>query len=321
MIIFLYGLDNYRSRQKLNEIIEEYSNENNQSKKIPTCGLNLKYFDAKKIDFQEFQDEIGTISMFKEKKLIILTNVFFNSDIEKNFLDFLKNKKEIKDTVLFYEEEKINEKSPLFNFLIKNGKSEEFQLLEVEKLKNWIKNEFNKYQIKISLDILNDLANFIGNDLWQLSNEIKKIALYKIKTKELKITKKDFNLLIKPKIESAIFDTIDAISSQSKKRALNLLHRHLEKGDSPIYLFSMIKFQFSNILVVKDLLARKKSFAEILTLTSLHPYTVKKSYKLSQKFTLEQLQKIYKKIFQLDLKLKTGKIEPVLALDLFLSEI
>jgi DNA polymerase-3 subunit delta len=48
---------------------------------------------------------------------------------------------------------------------------------------------------------------------------------------------------------------------------------------------------------------------------------VKKSYRQAQRFTLWQLKKIYQKIFQVDLAIKTGKVEPETALDLFIAEI
>jgi len=313
MIIFLYGQDTYRSRQRLTEIIERF-------KKSHKTSLNLKYFNAKKIDFQEFRDEIQATSIFKEKKLIVLNNPFLNSGLEKEILYFLEKKKDLEDTILFYEEGQADEKRPLFKFLKKRAKSQEFKLLEGQKLKDWIRNEFEKYQIKIDSRVPEALIEFIGNDLWQFSNDIKKLATYKIKKKE-RVTLEDIELLVKSKIETDIFRTIDAISSQNKKRALNLLHRHLEKGDSPLYLFSMIKFQISNLLIVKDLTERQIPFPYILSKFNLHPFVAKKSHHLSQRFNLEELKKIYWKIFKLELKIKTGKIDPTLALDILVTEI
>ena len=74
MIIFLYGQDTYRSRQKLNEIIEQY-------KKVHKSGLNLRYLDCGKLSFQDFNDETRQTSMFKEKKMVILTNSFSNTSL------------------------------------------------------------------------------------------------------------------------------------------------------------------------------------------------------------------------------------------------
>ena len=311
MFYFLYGQDTYRSRQKLNEIAEQY-------KTIHKSGLNLQYFEGEDLTFDKFSDVLQQISMFDEKKLIVLCNVFSNQDFKEKFLKNSKNLLKSKDIIVFYEESDISEKDRLFKFLKKEAKSQEFKLLEGEKLKNWIRRELKSFGACINEEGLNKLINYTGNDLWQLSNEIKKLVNLK---EDKKIDGDDVELMVKPKIESDIFKTIDALAQRNKKQALYLIRKHLEKGDSPLYLLSMINFQFRNLLVVKDLIERQRPYYAILKITKLHPFVVRKSYEQAGKFTLPELKKIYQKIFQADLSIKTGRMEPETALDLFLTEL
>jgi len=312
MIIFLYGPDTYRSRKKLNEIIEHY-------KEIHKSGLNLRYFLGQDLDFQDFKNEFQQTPMLKERKLFVLIDSFLNSEFKKRFLEELKsNKKFWLDTdkiLLFYETTTIAKNDSLFSFLKKTAKCQEFKLLEVQELKNWVKKELENLKAKIEEKALNKLIDFLGNNLWQMANEIKKLVSFK---NGQIIREKDVELLVKPEIESDIFETIDAIASKNKKRALELFKNHLDQGDSPLYLFSMINFQFRNLLIVKDLLKRNLS---VYALSGLHPYVVKKSYSLSRKFEFSELKKIYQRIFEMDLIIKTGKIEPETALDLLITEI
>ena len=53
----------------------------------------------------------------------------------------------------------------------------------------------------------------------------------------------------------------------------------------------------------------------------MHPYVIQKSTQQTRKFNFEELKKIYQKIFQVDLDIKTGKIEPETAIDLLIAEI
>jgi DNA polymerase-3 subunit delta len=151
-----------------------------------------------------------------------------------------------------------------------------------------------------------------------MNNEIKKLVSFKSKRR---IEAEDVELLVKPKIEADIFKTIDAIAQKNKKQALFLIHKHLEKGDSPLYLLSMINFQFRNLLMIKDLIEKNRPYYAILKTTKLHPFVVKKSWQLANKFTFQELKKIYQKIFQADLSIKTGKIEPKITLELLLAEL
>lgn len=314
MVILFYGQDAYRSFQELKLTIENF-------KKKYSKEADLERYDAKKISFRDFQDGLQAISIFSKKKIIVLTNVFSTPLFKQEIFDFFKKKKDLKEDILFYEEE-LNEKDKFFLFFKNNFQVKEFKLLEGQKLKEWIVKEFERYQIKISPEIPDALARFIGDDLWQLSNEIKKIATFKFKTrKKEKVVLEDVALLTRSKIETDIFATIDAFSAKNKKNALKLIHNHLEKGDSPLYLLSMLKFQISNLLVVKDLIDKRMPFSYILTKSNLHPFVVKKSWRMAQRFTLGQLKQIYQKIFKLELKIKTGKINPVLALDILIAEL
>jgi len=315
MIIFLYGQDTYRMREKLNEVVESY-------KKIHKSGLNLRYFDCSEKTaedtFNNLKDEIRQASMFEEKKLAVVINPFLDSEFKEKFLKERKDLLKSEDIILLYEEGKIAKNDSLFKFFIKDTKSQEFQILSGQKLKNWVRRRFERYETKIESDALEMLIEHVGSDLWRMNNEIKKLVSYKNNTT---VKKEDIKLLTRSKIETDIFKTIDAISQKNKKQALNLLHKHLEKGDSPLYLLSMINFQFRNLLIVKDFVEKYRPYGVILKKSGLHPFVVKKSYSLSQKFSIGELKKIYRRIFQVDLDIKTGRIESKMALDLLIAEI
>jgi len=309
MIIFLFGEDTYRMREKLKEMIEEY-------KKIRTSRLDLRYFEGDDDFFGDFEDSLKQASMFKERKMAVLFNPLDNNDFKEKFLEQLKDFSRSEDIIIIYQERKVDKKTLLFKKLTKNAKTQEFELLNYEKLKLWTKKKIETQQARIDSQALDKLIEYVGNDLWRMSNEIQKLVNYK---KSIGI--KEVGILVKANIETDIFETIDAISQKNKKQALKLLHKHLEKGDSPLYLLTMINYQFRNLLIVKNFVEKKKPYNLILKKSGLHPFVVKKSYYQCQKFSFPELKKIYQKIFQADLDIKTGKIEPTTALDLLLAGI
>jgi len=322
MIYFLYGEDSYRSRQKLKEIIEGY-------KKVHKSGLNLIYTDARKNDFNDFFDNFRTTSMFAEKKMVILKNLFSapgrpppegdaplgqSSGWQEDFSKSIKVVKDLKDIVVVYESGSVDQRIKLFKDLQKNAKCQEFKFLQPAALRRWMALEFAGNNTKADFDAENLLLSFVGNNLWQMANEIKKLSNYK---KGGIIQKKDVELLVRPNIENDIFKTIDALASKNKKQALDLLHKHLENGDNCLYLLSMIAYQFRNLLIIKDLQDKKKPLASC----GLHPFVARKSSYLCSRFSMSELKKIYRKIFQIDLDIKTGKIDAETALDMLVAEI
>ncbi len=270
----------------------------------------------KEQDFEDFENDFQIRPMLKEKKLIVLKNAFTKQNFKEKFSKNIKKIKELKDIILFYEEKEIHKNNSLFNLLKKEARFQEFKLLDGLELKDWAKKEFNS--VKIESKALELLVDYVGQDLWRMSNEINKLINYKNKEA---VVIEDINLLVKPKIQTDIFKTIDAIASKDKKTALFLLHKHLDKGDSPLYLFSMIVFQFRNILAVKSFIPEKQSFYGLPKIPGIHPYVARKSFFQAKKFKLEELKKIYRKLFKADFDIKTGKIEPITAIDLLIAGI
>jgi DNA polymerase-3 subunit delta len=339
MIIFLYGEDSYRSRCKLNEILEQY-------KKSHKSGLNLRFFDCEeeKISIEDIKEKIQQTSMFKEKKLAVITNLFSDAALKEKFLKQIKEFSDFEDVIVIYEEKNLKKTDSLLKSLIKNAKSQEFKLLEGVFLKNWVKKEIDNRNGAIEPEAIETLLDYVGNDLWWMANEIEKLANFKKNpdgktiedlpmksrildsvgtrhSRDKTISVSDVKLLVKPKIETDIFKTIDALAQKNKKQALDLLYKHLENGDSPLYLLSMIGYQFRNLLIVKELIEKNKPYNLIIQKSGLHPFVVKKSYFQARQFTFPELKKIYQNIFQVDLDVKTGKIEQEMALDLLVAGI
>ncbi len=314
MIIFLYGPDTYRSRHKLNRIISAYKSKNKRQ-------LDLVFVDFKEnpLSYRDFKSDFNSVSIFGEKKMFVLENAFKNIDFENSFLEDKKDYLLSKNILIFFERDKIKPGDRLVKFLVKKANSQKFNLLSNSYLRKWIEKKFHEHNLELDISAEILLINFVGNNLWRLSQEINKLSSFK--NRGGRITKKDIMNLIHPRLETDIFKTIDSIALKDKKKALSLIHSHIQKGDNPFYLLSMISYQFRTILVVKDLWNKKKSYGDILRLLKMKPFVLRKFYYQSQKFSYDKLKKIYHKIFEVDFNIKTGRIEPEIAIDLLISEI
>jgi DNA polymerase-3 subunit delta len=310
MIYLIFGEDTFRANRKLKEIIERY-------RKIHRSGLNLKVFDLKERSFEDFKEEFEFSPMFFEKKLFILKNASQNQQFKEKFLKEIDKFQNSKEIILFFEEGEIKN-DHFFTEIKKRAKFQEFKLLDRLRLKIWVKQEFERYQAKVEERVVEKLIFLLGNDLWQMSEEIKKLVAFK---KGGFIREKDVETLISPKLELDIFKTIDAICAKDKKLAFRSLHSLFKKGEKPSLLFSMLKYQFRNLISAKDLIEKGERPSQIKDKLNLHPFVLEKILNISSKFQIEELKRIYRKIFSLDLAIKTGKIEPDLALDLFLAEL
>jgi DNA polymerase III subunit delta len=309
MVILLHGEDTFRSRQKLNEIIKEYQAKHK-------TGLNLVRLSEKDLSFDKIKEILEAVSMFNEKKLVILENALKNKGFLEDFSKYVKNNK-LKGNqeiiLVIYQEGKLAI-SPFKSWLTM---SEEFKTLAGPSLNSWVKKKAAENQVVIDSRAIDKLVAFVGSDLWQMSNEIGKLASYK---KGQTINSEDIDLMVKSKIDLNIFKTLDALAQKDKKTALKLLHEHLNQGENEIFLFSRFVYQLRVLLKLKDLMDKGVPYYNLAKQSGLHPFVVKKSSEQLRNFTLEQLKEIYRYLLKIDLAIKTGRLDGQTALDLLVNE-
>lgn len=298
MIYLFFGKDTFRAKKTIEKIIERY-------KKIYKSGLNLKIIDLKEKNLFDLKQEFQSVSMFNEKKLFLLKNASKNSLFREKFSKEIKNLSSSKDIFIFFEEEE-KLKGEFWDLIKKLARVVEFKPFDIKKTKIWAKNQFKKYQTEIEPTALDLLIKIVGNNLWQLDQAIKKLVAFK---KQKSIKKEDIEKVFLLEGEVDIFKTIDAVAAGKTKEAIFFLKQHLEKGERANSLISLIKIQFKNILFVKDLTERNIPFYEIKKITQLHPYVLEKCLFLSRRFNLETLKRIYQKIFDIETKIRVGKLD------------
>ncbi|MDD4990342.1 MAG: hypothetical protein PHW31_03470 [Candidatus Pacebacteria bacterium] len=303
MLIFLHGSDDYRLGQKLNEIVSQYTEKYGSS--LDLAKVNLQE-ESEKV----FWDILKQSSLFMSKKLLVVENAFSNQNFKKTILKKIKDLSASSHVLVFIETKEIKPADSFLLALKENGKAQEFSALTGVKLKAWLKKHFEQSNSFIEEAAAQKLLDYVGADMWRLANEAQKLAAFK-----KIIGLKDVELLVRPKIEAEIFKTIDSFASKNKRLAFEALQRHLDLGESPIYLLSMLSYQTRNLLLVKS----NPGFGA--NNLGMHPFVFRKSVALAGNFSLEQLKKACRDIFSADLKIKIGQDKPEQALKSLIAAI
>jgi DNA polymerase-3 subunit delta len=331
MIYLIHGADTFRSHEKLNELIIEFGKKDKGQ-------INLEVFDAENINTNKIKAASQSLGFFSPARMIVIKNLFSEGDIKskEDITDYVvemdKKKREV-DFVLF-EGKEIGKKGAAggkeWSALVKKGSLFIFSQMTALEINKWISAKVAKEKIKIAPQAISKLALYVGGDLWRLSSEIEKLVLLKMDFNEgrknessAEINEQDIEELVKSDLPNNIFSTVDALARRDKKTALKLLSGHLEKGEAPIYLFTMFIYQFRNLLKVKDAIVRKNTTnpGEIAQETKLNPYVVSKTIAQANGFSYEYLKKVYKRFFTYDFLIKKGRLNVEAALELLIVEI
>jgi len=332
MLFFFYGEDDFRLKQKISSVVAGYQQKHKS-------GFNFGYFDlAQEGEWEKLKNFFDSFSMFAEKKLAVVKDLFdVRKDIKDKFLEYLETSDILKTTesflVIGQRLEKSTEKKSQ-GYILKDNKDlfkaltdvstgtlakvEEFNFLNRAKLENWIKKQVEERGGQIDSAAVKKIAVFVGSDLWRLSNEIDKLISYRNGKIILAV---DVDELVGAKIESDIFKTVDALAVRNSALAFKLLHQHLTEGETEIYLLSMLVYQFRNLLLVKEQVEKGIPFFGLAQKIKLHPYVLRKSFDQSKNFSLTALKRIYERLLEIDIKIKTGRIDASVALDLVVGEI
>lgn len=311
MILFFYGEDTYRMRQKLKALKEKFIS-------ASLGDTNLAVLDGETVTFDELVRQILAIPFLSKSRLVIVENLLKNG--KKEVLEKIPDSlaKVPNSTVLVFVEEKPDKRIGLFKKLNKPGQAQEFKLLEDEPLRRWLIREVEKRESKIEPQATSKLIEYVGNDLWRMKNELDKLTVHRSP-----ITVQDIELLVNPQVESNIFTMVEALGRKDLPLAIKELYKLLKTGQHELYILTMIVWQYRNLLIVKDLSERTKitnSWA-LAKKAGLSPFVVQKGLAIAQRYSLEDLKEIYRTLSDFDIKIKTGKMESRVALELLIFEL
>ena len=114
--------------------------------------------------------------------------------------------------------------------------------------------------------------------------------------------------------EAKVFDMVDAVGQRRGPAAQRELHKLLESAD-PLYALTMIVRQFRLLLQARELLDERRSEADISQALGLHPFPTGKVCQQARSFSLPDLERIYRRLLDYDVDIKTGQIDAATALD------
>lgn len=327
MIIFLYGADSYRSRQKLNELKEKFTSE------IDTASQSLIMLDGKSTTLKEISDKINTGSLFVKRRMIVIEDIFENKsdkllgELETFLQARSESKKADEENIIIFRDNNVSGKNSklkkeakkLFTYLLKQKYVQEFKALEGLQLIDFIKQEVLKLKRKINTTAINLLITRANSDLWRIASELHKLAMM------IKDGEEISDQLIKENVagvfDEDIFALTDAISARNSKSALSLLEKQYLASVSEDYILVMLIRQFKILLQIKSAVEANLSATAIASELKIHPYVVKKGLTQVSSFSLSDLKDKLNKLVAIDFANKTGQSETKAELALFLAKL
>jgi len=116
------------------------------------------------------------------------------------------------------------------------------------------------------------------------------------------------------------FGFMDAIAARNARKAMDMLQKLMDEQD-PLALFFSLVGHFRLVLQAREVYEDGGTDQTVAKNLGIHPYRAKKITIQARTVAMQSLENMYLRLQQLDLEIKTGQIDPALALESLVTEL
>lgn len=317
-IYVCYGAEKYRIKEFIdfatNQLIEPEHRD-----------FALAHYDLSEIALETVVEEAEEIPFMVPRKLIIikdssvLTAGKDNSKLEhrvESLLRYMEEPAEYSILLFWVNGEKLDERKKIVKAIKNHACVLPFQPMGAEELLHWLIRHAKKQECECSTAAAEALVQSAGTGLGILSAEMDKLCLHAGRGGT--ITVDNVHQLVARSTEQNVFMLVEQIAAVRLEQALTIFYDLLKQREEPIKIAALIARQFRIMLQVKELSGQNYSQQQIASQLGLHPYAVKIAGEQARKFDSQKLRSIVAHLARLDYQMKTGAIDKVLGLEMFL---
>jgi DNA polymerase III subunit delta len=313
-----YGVDKYSLERFVSRLIDSLVEPEHRE-------FALGKYDLQETGLSEVIEDAETPPFMVPRKVIVARPALFftgqkdTSKVEHpvdRLLQYISSPTDFSTIVFIVEAEKLDERKKVVKALKDQGAVFSFQPLSADDLTAWVRSESARLGITFSSDAAETLVLYTGGNLQTLAGELDKLSLYAGSGQQ--IDREMVETLVVPTMEQNIFILIDEIVRLRLEKALRMFYELLKQKEEPVKIVILIARQFRIMAQVKELSRQGYSQQQIAGQIGVHPYAVKIAADQAKQYGTPQLAKILSDLADLDHQMKSGQMDKVLGLELFL---
>lgn len=317
-IYLLYGTETFLINETKQLILQQILSEDE-------LDFNFSAYDLEETPIELAIEDAETFPFLGEKKVIFLHNpIFLTAEKSKEKVDhhlsrfeaYLKEPAPYTVMVISAPYEKLDERKKITKELKRTSEVVEAKKLAENDLKNWVKHRARSNGIEIEAEAIEQLLALSGTNMFMLSGELDKLALYA--HEEKRISAELVDKLVARSLEQNIFTLIEKVVQRRLDEALRIYYDLLKQNEEPIKILALLAGQFRLIYQVKELSRRGYGQQQIAGYLKTHPFRVKLALGQASRFTDEELASLINLLAEADYQMKTGGMNKSLLIEMLL---
>ncbi|MCC7432889.1 DNA polymerase III subunit delta [Candidatus Peregrinibacteria bacterium] len=273
--------------------------------------LNLLTFQGGDLTATEFQTALESAPFLSEKKLIFIADFLADGgdDDQKAVSELLERVPDF-CVVVFLEFNKPDARRALYKKLAKIATVENFALKVGPDLSRWIGERAKHKGLSIGSADVSYIADFVGSNLWNVENELAKLALFAGASldKQVVVDRAMIEKVVSPNLTSSIFKLTDLLGEKRLNEVVKCFEILVESGEEVMAMLFMLVRHFRIMAEVKYLADRGGKAGDIAKEIKEHPFVVSKMMGQIRGFDMENLRNIYGWLLDLDTGIKMGRL-------------
>lgn len=295
--MFLYGEEPY--------LIQEH---------LPTTreGCETTRHQGKSLSLRELRTICTAVSFFSEEQVHIIAGILDNKALQENptVCEDMCKQDDPSITLVFVHNGKPDKRKKLFKILERSCTSHDCAPLTGRDLTTWIGKKIAAANLRLQPAAQRLFESMLGNNLSIIAKEIEKLTVY---AGGQTLCEEDVMALTAAAAQTNVFDLVDALGQKQTAKALKLFHGLVQDKYDVIPLLAMIARQ---VRLLMQCLSLKATYQQAWKQhISLHPFVLKKIEEQSRNFTLQELQQLYRELYQIDKTMKSSSVDPIGLLD------
>ncbi|WP_018296416.1 DNA polymerase III subunit delta [Corynebacterium lubricantis] len=190
----------------------------------------------------------------------------------------------------------------------KAGEVHDASPLKYDKLTKWVANEFRRYNVRPTPDVVAALQESVGSDLRELASAVQQL----VEDSDGELTVATVRAYYTGVAEVSGFDIADAAIRGDVNRALGSTRRALQLGVSPAAISAALAMKVGDIA---KLYTTRGDPAQIARTVGMHPYGVKQTMQIARGWSGDAISQAVIIVADLDAEVKGQGGEPEYALE------
>ncbi len=296
-----------------------------------TADMNTSRLEGRGMSLNQLSSAVNTIPFLSPRRLVIVSNplAFAANQQNRTRLTEVLSKVPATTTLVLTEYRLLTEdkdrRAGRLHWLEKWAQGagdsaviKTFALPRGAAMEQWVVTRTKALGGRIEPDAARRLVALLGDEPRLAEQEIQKFMAYVNYSRPIGVEDVE-NLAVHAR-EGDIFALVDAIGNKEIKKAQEMLHRLLDEQEA-LSILAMIVRQFRLLLQAREEIERGHREQDIARDLKIHPYVAGKVAAQAQRFSLAALEKLYRRLLEIDEAIKTGQMEDVLALDMLVVSV